>query len=153
MLQSGCLGNAEIEVCQCVCVCWWGGGGGGGSHYNKSLYSGSLAVLAKLWSSVMWRFTVKKSPRGCGKLQLYQAVFGFYLFGGSLFTLRDCRLLGDCEEIVKVECILLYLYSYTAYTRSGYPLPNSQALTWDRGTHREYSSKPLKHTIFEVFKR
>ena len=25
-----------------------GGGGGGGSHYNKSLYSGSLAVLAKL---------------------------------------------------------------------------------------------------------
>ena len=25
-----------------------GGGGGGGSHYNKSLYSDSLAVLAKL---------------------------------------------------------------------------------------------------------
>ena len=25
-----------------------GGGGWGGSHYNKSLYSGSLAVLAKL---------------------------------------------------------------------------------------------------------
>ena len=25
--------------------------------------------------------------------------------------LQYCRLLGDCEEIVIVECILLYLYS------------------------------------------
>ena len=172
MLQSGCLGNAERQVCQCVCV--------------ESLYSGTLAVLAKLWSSVMWRFTVKKTPRSCGKLQLYRAVFWFYLFGGGLFTLQYCRLLGDCEEIVKVECILLYILLYCLYSElvsatrrhdpvsrnahikwNPFPLvswayktarswQNSQAVTWGRGTHREYSSKPLKHSIVErilVFKR
>ena len=114
-----------------------GGGWGGGSDYTKSLYSGSLAVLAKLWSSVMWRFTVKKSPRGCGKLQLYQAVFGFYLFGGSLLTLRDCRLLGDCEEIVKVECILLYILLYCLYservsaTRRHDPVSRNAYIKWN----------------------
>ena len=31
----------------------------------------------------MWRFTVKKLSRGCGKLELNRAVFGLYVFGGG----------------------------------------------------------------------
>ena len=67
---------------RCVSVYVFVGGGGGGEEVVITI--SSLAVLAKLWSSVMWRFTVKKSPRSCGKLQLYLAVFGFYLFGKSM---------------------------------------------------------------------
>ena len=91
---------------QCVCVCRRGWRS---LHLEPILWR--FGRFSQFWSSVMWRFTVKKSARGYGKLQLYRAVFGFYLFGGGLFMLQYCRLLGDCEEIVIVECILLYLYS------------------------------------------
>ena len=155
---------------QGVSVCWWGGRGGG------------VVITLRAYTLAVWRFYPNfdrrlcgglrlrnKSPRACGKLQLYQAVFWFYLFGGGLFTLQDCRLLGDCFSLVQVECILLYLYSvlisatkrYDPVSRNAHikwnPFPlvswasttarswqNSQVLTWDRGTYREYSSKPLK---------
>ena len=39
---SGCLGNAEIEVCQCVCVCWWGGGG--------------VVITIRAYTLTVWRF-------------------------------------------------------------------------------------------------
>ena len=41
---SGCLGNAEIEVCQCVCVCGWGGGGGG------------VVITIRAYTLTVWRF-------------------------------------------------------------------------------------------------
>ena len=88
---------------RCVSVYVFVGGGWRSLHLEPILWR--FGCFSQFWSSIMWWFTVKKSPRGCEKLLLHQAVFGFYLFGGGLFMLQYRQLLGDCEEIVKVECI------------------------------------------------